>query len=866
VFQAAADHEREPLAIDMTDLTNFLVAAMDGLVIQYEVTHDLQRCQRDLEVVIRWPCSLPASTRLEPWGPPPVSTSPRRRHSRTGSRRDGPWCQPTALLVRIGWQGHRGRVVGWADRSEDVDDDLDRGAGGSVVLVTKLGPRRLRNGVLPREDLQRRLGDDPQRRLTLVAGPAGFGKTTLLSAWAASGASGSPVAWVSLDSSDNDTALLWTHVIAALRMAVPDFDTSANPGNAGTSPVTETVLPRLMNDLAGLDAMDLVFDDVHCITAHDSRDSLAWVVAHAPENLRLVMASRTEPRLPLAALRARGELVELRSDDLRFSEQETAELLNSQLGLGLGADDVSVLHERTEGWPAGLYLAALSLRGISNRHEFVDQFSASNRHVLDYLVDEVLSAHEPDMQDLMLRISILERINGPICDALLDTSGSAAALRELARSNLFLVPMDGNDEWYRFHHLFGQLLQLELQRRMPEEVPPLHRRASDWHRAHGTMIEAINHAFEAGSWAKAAALIEGCWPDFANAGQYQTVLTWLRRFPTDVLDGDVRLQLVEAWISSLCARRAQAAAVLTRIAAMAPHPLGRLPDGFSSIESSTTTLQALLPWGDVGAQLQHARRACELEPPESRWYPCVAWSVGAGLYYQDELEVADAWFDDAFSRAVVAGQWIVATSSLAYRSLIAGATGRGDDQQGLAEQAAHMASGCGLDDTVGEAHSARGVSLGARGEQAQALPLLEKGVDVMRAWGQPTELARSLLELADCLSSLGQDGAARSALDEARHIIDSCVDPGALSVRASAIARPWSGAADGRHGLTEREIEILDLMQDDLSERDIADRLYISFNTVHTHVRSIYRKLGVTSRPQALASTRSVGGGRISPR
>jgi LuxR family maltose regulon positive regulatory protein len=740
-----------------------------------------------------------------------------------------------------------------------VHDDRKAVAGGPVIVITKLRPPTLRSGTLPRESVQARLEGVDLPRLTLIAAPAGFGKTTVLATWVHRRGSGRPLAWVSLDAGDNDPAVLWSHVIAALKAALPGLGTTADPGAAGTAPLTESVLPRLTNDLATSSRVELVLDDVHRVTGDAARSSLTWALEHMPDNVHVVMASRTEPRLPLAAMRARGDLVELRLDDLRFDDLEATELLNARLGLGLDPADIRTLVRRTEGWPAGLYLAALSLRNAPDRSAFVNSFGASNRHVLDYLVDEVLLAYPPDLQDLMMGAAILEEFSGASCDAILRRKNSAGDLRELARTNLFLVPLDDRDESYRFHHLFGQLLQVELQRRAPELVLELHRRASRWNLSHGALRAAIDHALSAGELASAAELITSCWPDFANAGQYETTLSWLDQFPAPVLDSDVGLLLTKAWVLSLCGRRDDAARVLVAVDDLAPHPVGALADGFASIESSLTTLRALLPWGDVGRQLLDARRACELEEPESHWYPCAAWSVAAALYYQGETADADAWFDEAFTRAVVTAQWIVASSSLAYRSMIAGVSGRLGDQRVLAHQAAELAAGCGLEDVVGEVHSALGLALLADRDPEGALPLLARGVTVMRAWGQPTELIRSLLDLASALTSTLQLAAATAALDEAVSIADSCVDLGALPERIAAIATSVNMIALGRHNLTDREVEIVELLRDKLSEREIADRLFISFNTVHTHVRSIYRKLGAESRSDAVERAVRVG-------
>jgi LuxR family maltose regulon positive regulatory protein len=294
------------------------------------------------------------------------------------------------------------------------------------------------------------------------------------------------------------------------------------------------VLPRLINELDDLGEVALVLDDFHRLSGGVARESLAWFVDHAPPAFQLVLSTRTEPDLPLAALRAHGELLELRAGDLRFTSEEADAFLNGRLGLGLTPQDVEGLVVKTEGWPAGLYLAALSLRHAGDRHAFVRRFGGSNRHVIDFLVTEVLQAHDPPVQALMLRTSVLERLSGPLCDAVLEQQDSAAMLDALSRTNLFLVPLDDEGGWYRFHHLFAQLLRVELERRDPGLTPALHRRAYSWHRDHGTTDEAIQHAIAAGAYAEAAGLIQGQWISYANTCRYDTLLAWIRRLPEEI--------------------------------------------------------------------------------------------------------------------------------------------------------------------------------------------------------------------------------------------------------------------------------------------------------------------------------------------
>jgi LuxR family maltose regulon positive regulatory protein len=288
-------------------------------------------------------------------------------------------------------------------------------------------------------------------------------------------------------------------VAAALAKACPELEVRAIPDHVDAATIVDVVLPELINALAAFGRAALVLDDFHELTSGPARDSLAWFIDRVPSTFQLVIATRSEPGLSLGALRAHGELLELRAAELGFDATEAAALLNDLLGLGLEREQVEALVERTEGWPAGIYLAALSLQAAPDRSELVSRFSGGNRHVVDFLVDEVLNHHDPDVQTLMLRSSILGRMCGPLCDAVLEQEGSAERLRELARTNLFLVPLDDRGEWYRFHQLFAQLLRVELEHRDPGLAPTLHRRALAWHRAHGTIEEALGHAFGAES-------------------------------------------------------------------------------------------------------------------------------------------------------------------------------------------------------------------------------------------------------------------------------------------------------------------------------------------------------------------------------
>jgi len=728
-----------------------------------------------------------------------------------------------------------------------------------MLIATKLRPPAIRDQIVPRERLLERLraGSDPA--LTLVICPAGFGKTTLLAAWYQAETARRPVAWLTLDEADNDPVVLWSYVIEALRQVCPAVSLPAVPQLAGAACVTDVVLPRLVNELNGQGEVVLILDDFHRLSGA-ALDSIAWFIEQAPSGLQLVLSTRVEPTLPLALLRARGELIELRLGDLRFTPGETDEFLNGRLGLGLERQDVEALVDRTEGWPAGLYLAALSLSRDTDRHAFVTRFGTSpNRHVNDFLEAEVLQAHDPPTQALMLRSSILGRLCGPLCDAVLERQDSAVTLDELARTNLFLVPLGDQGGWYRFHPLFAQLLRRELGRRAPGVVPALHRRAYSWHRDHGTAEEAIYHAIEAGEYAAAAGLVEATWSKYRNNGGYHTVLDWLGRFPDEILAGDIRLLLVEAWVLTWGARRKQAARAIAAAERLSESGAGPLPDGFSSVEASLTTLRAAFPWGDASAQLEYGLRAAKLEGPGSPWRPMACWAVGMGLYLHGELGAADQWFAESLMLAPARGRWLEAGSSLACRSLIAGEQARPDDQRLLAETAVALIQEHGVEDTCGEGWLALGASLAVQGRPEEALPPIERATAILRSAGQPTGLAMALLRQVPVFRAVGQRERAEAAIAEAKSVIASCPDPGILADQLTAVKRSPRPPARPGQDLTERERTVLRLLKSGLHEREIGDELYVSRNTVHSHIQSIYRKLAVSTRAEAVERTRELG-------
>ncbi len=415
-----------------------------------------------------------------------------------------------------------------------------------AVLATKLyvPPARL-NGV-PRPRLVERLDEGAGCRLTLISAPAGFGKTTLVSEWLAGRKS--PVAWLSLDEGDNDAARFLAYLVAALQTTAPGLGRGLLAAlQSSQPPSTETLLTSLLNELASMaGSCVVVLDDYHVIDSPMVDQALVFLVEHLPPQMHIVIATREDPRLPLARLRARGQLTELRAADLRFTPAEAADFLNRVMGLGLSAENISALEARTEGWIAGLQLAAISMQGHKDAASFIRSFTGSHRFVLDYLVEEVLQQQPESIQAFLLRTSVLDRMCGALCEAVLcDPSVSGQeTLEALERANLFIVPLDNERHWYRYHHLFAELLRQRLQQ--GGSVDEYHIRASQWYQDNGLGLEAFQHAVAANDIDRAQRLIEARGTALHLPGATTAVLSWLESLPESVLDARPPLRWKQA--------------------------------------------------------------------------------------------------------------------------------------------------------------------------------------------------------------------------------------------------------------------------------------------------------------------------------
>lgn len=403
------------------------------------------------------------------------------------------------------------------------------------ILTTKLYIPPPRPKVVLRPHLIEQLNDGLQSsNLILISAPAGFGKTTLVSEWIAGYER--PVAWLSLDEEDNDLARFLAYLVAAMQMVEANIGEEVLGMLQSPLPPTEKMLTILINEITAIpDNLILVLDDYHAIDSKPIDKALTFLLEHLPPRMHLVIATREDPHLPLARLRAKGKLTELRAGNLRFTLSEAANFLTQVMGLNLSAEDITALKTRTEGWIAGLQMAALSMQGRADTAGFIQAFTGSHRFVLDYLVEDVLQ-HQPErIRSFLLQTSILDRLSSSLCNAVTGQENSKRILATLERSNLFIVPLDDKRRWYRYHHLFADVLRAHLMDEQPNQIPVLHRRASVWYEQNGLRSDAIHQALAGKDFERVASLTELIWPKMDESFQFAAWLGWVKTLPEELI-------------------------------------------------------------------------------------------------------------------------------------------------------------------------------------------------------------------------------------------------------------------------------------------------------------------------------------------
>ncbi|WP_214467509.1 LuxR C-terminal-related transcriptional regulator [Microbacterium flavescens] len=564
------------------------------------------------------------------------------------------------------------------------------------LLATKLHVPRRRANSVSREHLTQRLAEPA--RLALVAAPAGFGKTSVVVEWLSTLGPDTHVAWLSLDERDDETTVFWRYVLTALDRAAPGIAAEAlELLTAGAA--ADEVVAALVNSLhaSSVDIV-LVLDDFHVIESTAVHSSVAYLVDHLPSNVRPVIVTRSDPALPLARMRAHRELTELRAVDLRFTPHEATTYLNEMMGLAVGADDVATLGERTEGWIAALQLAALSLQGRDDPTSFIAGFAGDDRYVVDYLVEEVLQRQTEAMRSFLLQTSLLGRLNGDLCDAVTATPGGAGRLDTLERANVFVVPLDDHREWFRYHHLFAEMLRARLHDEMPGRVRDLHLRASDWFNRNGHPADAIDHALAAEAFERAADLIKAAMPSMQQQRQEVALVRWLDALPRDVVRDHPELGIGYAG-ALLSAGRTDG---VDRLLADAEAAAGSATDGILALRSAIALYRAAraLTGGDLRAADEHSAAAVQLSASGSH----ISRGSSAGL------RGLVLWASGDLERARIS--WAVSLAEL--------------------EQAGHLSDMLGGSIALGEILTAQGRLADAHEVYRRALELGSRGDPPLR--------------------------------------------------------------------------------------------------------------------------------------
>ena len=719
------------------------------------------------------------------------------------------------------------------------------------LIRGKLSPGRLPSGVVSRPALLERLSGGDHRALTLLSAPAGFGKTTLVTAWAAELTS---VAWVSLDRRDTDPARFWTHVIAALAATEPRAGTTSLAAvRAHPEEIEQYALPKLLEELLrDGPGLALVLDDYHLAETAQINGTVEAFMRYRPARIQLVISTRSDPALGVARLRASGELVELRAGDLRFDERELAAFLEGMGVEGLSEEEQKSLAERTGGWPAPLRLLALLIPG-RDRAAYLDSLTRVNRPVVDYLATDVLDLLQPEVRSFVLRASVLGRMNAALCDAVVGTPGSGEILADLERSNLFMS-VDDSGEWYQLHHLFAEALRLELARTQPALVPALHLRAAAWFEQAGDLETATAHAIASKDLDVATRLVALQSSQLASGGRWATVRGWLSElsWPEALADPELAfiratgagfvhdLDLAEQWLD---------------IAATGPPDLVAsmgLPLGYR-----TDFLRAIVGVNDVDRAEAAAHRAIE-SATAPHWEGVALAGLGQAQYLRGEYGRAR----DTLLKAV----GLIPNANPNLLTLAIGNLALAEYAEGSTSHAAAMLDD-GLDvirrigqertPSGGILHLACGERARAGGDPRGALTWFESAVEVFGQGSRSAWLANAHLLQAGALHAVGDEAEEIRCLDLADAIIDRLPNPGALQARSEQLHADLLTVA--RHStefgeeLSSREIVVLQLAADGLTQREIADQLFISYNTVKTHLKATYRKLGATSRDEALS-------------
>jgi LuxR family maltose regulon positive regulatory protein len=709
-----------------------------------------------------------------------------------------------------------------------------------------------------------RLADRDQHRIVSVVAPAGYGKTTLLSQWAEG--NGRAVAWVSVEEADNDPKVLLAYIAEALDAVEPIggrvFDALACLGSS----VPGSVVPRLGSAFASMTSpVVLVLDDVHVLHNRECRAAVSVLADHVPGGSRLVLAGRAEPPLRVARLRAEGRIVEIGPGDLSLTREEAVSLLRN-VGLTLGEDEVAALHRRTEGWPAGLYLAALSLREGGPFASATGSFSGDGRFVSDYLESEFLARISRRQRVFLTRAAVLERMCGPLCEAVLELSGSAATLADLARSNLLLVPLDRRREWYRYHYLFRDMLLAELERQEPGLMPVLRRRAAAWCLRNGLPEEALEYSMAAGDVDAVAGLVAQVGLPALWQGRRTTIQRWFRWLEDrGGIEGYPMTVVLASLFSALTGRPAEAERWAAAVDRWQDANAARPKD--TSAQPWAAVLRAVLCRRGIGQMRADAGEAVRRFAAESFVTPAPAFCQGLARVLAGDLDGGDASLGEAVSAGEEAGAHEIAALALCERSLLAMARGRWGQAEDLAGQACAVLRQAGIEESFATplvcAAQARAVLHRGDVPAARQHLVSAQRLRLLLTYAVPHLAVQARIELARVHLALADTAGAWTLMREVDELLRRRPGLGTLVSEAGALraqlSKQRSPASPGASALTAAELRLLPLLSTHLSFPQIAEELFLSRHTVKSEAISIYRKLGAFTRSEAVTRSRELG-------
>lgn len=738
---------------------------------------------------------------------------------------------------------------------------IDRAARPAFDLVaSKLRPPQIRSGTVRRSPLIERLAADDRCPVVSVVAPAGYGKTTLLAQWAER--TGRAVAWISVDERDNDPKVLLTYVAEALDAVEPISERVFSALASPVSSVPGSVVPRLGSAFSSMTApVVLVLDDVHLLRNSECRAALSVLADHVPDGSRLAFAGRDDPPLRMARLRAEGRILEMGPGDLSLTKAE-ASLLLRDADVALGEDDVAELHQRTEGWPVGLYLAALCLREGGSLPRPAVSFGGDDRLVSEYVESEFLARISPPDRLFLSRTAALERMSGPLCDAVLELHGSAGTLAHLARSNVLLVPLDRRGQWYRYHHLFRDMLLAELERLEPGLIPVLRRRAAAWCLQNDRPEEALEYSIAAGDVDLVARLMQSLAPRVDRQGRYATLQRWYRWL--NDRDGIAGHPLVAVWAAFIAVNMGRPA-VAERWADVVDRwqyqDAARADDPVA--EAWAAALRAAMCRRGVQQMRADADEAAQKLAAAGIRAPVAQLCQGIARLLSGDPDGGDVCLKEAVSVAEEVDAHEMLALALSERSLLAVARGDWSQADILAAQAGTVVRQAGIETLLACAAQARTAL--HRGDVPAARQQLVSAQRLRPAvtYATPQVAVQARIELIHVRLGLADLAGARTVLQEIDDLLTRRPDLGTLVGEVAALrarlARERGSSVPGASALSAAELRLLPMLSTHLSFPEMAAELFLSSHTIKSQMKSIYRKLGTSSRSQAVTRARELG-------